>query len=504
MTEIAHVGINKSKEISYTSEELNEWVKAKLIPTDLLQPSREVDLVNYIIKNKETLHKHYRRNPNDDNYLITMPPVEEMVNHPDLQVIDRRTGKVVKILEMAAQYELCEDVILKVKAKELKDWEKETGNARSLTKEQKKDLKTFLEKKGKDRPLSREEIVTLLEEIRKPKKAPKTRHSGHLVDQKLAYNKPGKKQLEFSDILEDDIKEEITRVGIKFETLVKGIKFTPSEEKLMNSLMNLLREKSESQDQMSKDFYTGNAQSALIQHGIPIQGQERKPSCIRIKPHELYKEYTGVSDYSGKEIANIKSLLTGLQEKKFLIIYDKIKKVTNKEGKIENRTDRIEDFQSMIKVLLYIEDMTDGEKKKLNAGDQSIKEMKGELIVAFNPIITDQIDSKYIEYPADINQRTMIASGGSRHVTESINILRDYMLRELSNKRYHPTINADALVELLQLGKLVKARRKKIVAEKIQGAFNAVKNLGLVSEVNEVIGASGQLKYVFSLNNNFE
>ena len=68
---------------------------------------------------------------------------------------------------------------------------------------------------------------------------------------------------------------------------------------------------------------------------------------LRLKPTELYKEYVGDDEYSGKEISNIKSVLYGLNQKKFLIIYDRKKEVILNGKTKENRTDRIEEIRKL-------------------------------------------------------------------------------------------------------------------------------------------------------------
>src|SRR5690606_21470107 len=98
---------------------------------------------------------------------------EELDKAYELQVIDRRTGEVVKILEKGANFDLCDGVTLQIRAKEFEEWEKETAPAKKLTKEQNEELKSFVTSFGKDRPLTRKEIVTFLEEVRKPKKKQK-------------------------------------------------------------------------------------------------------------------------------------------------------------------------------------------------------------------------------------------------------------------------------------------------------------------------------------------
>ena len=46
-------------EVSWTTEELDKWVKAGLIPKDLLQDQKQLELHKFILDNKDTLYKHY-------------------------------------------------------------------------------------------------------------------------------------------------------------------------------------------------------------------------------------------------------------------------------------------------------------------------------------------------------------------------------------------------------------------------------------------------------------
>jgi hypothetical protein len=166
-------------------------------------------------------------------------------------------------------------------------------------------------------------------------------------------------------------------------------------------------------------------------------------------------------------------------------------------------TDRIEVFQNLVKIMSYIEGLTSAELKKLDEGDESIRESKGELVIGLNPIFIDQIGTKYVEFPVDINKRTSIAAGGHLCVTESIIILRDYMLREISAKREEVEINADKLPYMLHLHGYIKRRRKKELQERILKAIETVKNMGIIKHYKQVVGARGQNKYVFLLNKDF-
>lgn len=328
-------------------------------------------------------------------------------------------------------------------------------------------------------------------------KTPKVRASGHVVDQKLKYNYPAKRQAGLFDILDPEVIGEVESHNIKYE----GIRLTTSEERLLTAIYSLLKDKSESKDIESDKFYKGNYEGAdLMKYG----GELVKPVHIKFLPSELYKAYLGNDNYSGKEIRDINQTLHSLADKRFLMTLDRGRVVQLGNGKKENRTDRIEMFKRLIEIVQYTPNLTDGELKRLDKGDQKIRQAKGELIIALNPILTDQINSKYVEYPQDISRRTIIAAGGDhRSVTQATNTLRDYILRDLSAKRYERHINADKLPYLLKLEKYVEQGRKKLLRESIERAIQTCKNLNLITEVIKTTGADGQEKYIFHLNKDF-
>jgi hypothetical protein len=152
----------------------------------------------------------------------------------------------------------------------------------------------------------------------------------------------------------------------------------------------------------------------------------------------------------------------------------------------------------------FFDGLNEYENKELDAGNLKIRSSRAELLIALNPILTDQIQSKYVEYPMDINRRTLIAAGGHYSVTPSVIVLRDYLLRELSNKRSIREINEDALVHLLRLTKHLKECRQKLIQRSIKSAVQTAINLGLITHHERCIGAEGQWKYIFYLNPDFE
>ena len=281
----------------------------------------------------------------------------------------------------------------------------------------------------------------------------------------------------------------------------EGIKLTYAEGKLVHALNLLLCEKSQNADCKAEDFYSGNAPSELVPYGVP--DQKARAAVLKFRPAELYKAFMGSDDYSGSDVKYIVNTLHNLEAKKVLIKYDRIKKVKNK-GITETLTDRIEDFQSLIKIVSFIPDLTNEEKTKLDSGDTAIRRAKGEIIIALNPIFTDQIDTKFIEFPADTNRRLMIAAGGHTKVTVSMLALMEYMLREISAKRYRSEVNEDKLPLILGLDNYVKQNRKKLLQDRISRDIEAVVNLGVILQVEKLPNSLGGVKWVFHLNKDYE
>jgi hypothetical protein len=327
----------------------------------------------------------------------------------------------------------------------------------------------------------------------------KFRVSGHSIDQKLKYNSG--QQANLFDSLSPRVRDEI-RKRIKDEVLVEGIRISPAEDKLLNAILKIFWDKS-TQDEKGNLIKAGNMPFVTNAYG----GTEAQFPQIAFKAAELYKEYTCSNDYAGSEIEHIKETIQELARKRFLIIYKRKITTTDTNGKIiEEREQRIEDFINLFKVVTFL-DLTKKEAEEIDKGNLKLKAEKSEIVILLNPIFIDQIDTKFIEYPIDINKRTAIAAGGHSRVTQSINNLRDYLIRAISaNKKKKiaiTEINMDKLPFLLGLDKYFKQRKRKRIEEIINRAVETVVNMRLVNKAERIEGVNGQYKFVFELNLDF-
>lgn len=324
----------------------------------------------------------------------------------------------------------------------------------------------------------------------------KFRRSGHLTDQILKYNYPKDRQPSLFDSLQSETLKDIEVAGVEVAEIVEGIKLSPSETKVIDSLCKLLHETSQTSDAKKKDYYSGNSKPIInpetkkAENIIPYGGQDEIAPKLAFTLYELTREYKGGETIGGKDVENVKQILTELDSKRFLLSYVETTKKKD-GGRIERK---IEDFRKLIHIVKISQ--TEYSKEDIELSK------KEETVILLNPIFRRQIDSKFILYPNDINRRTIIAYG-SHNLSDIALRLRDYLIRELSSKRYQPEINLDKLYYLLA-EKWMRESRKKKVKEYTEKALETVKALGLLLSYEIKTASTGEPKVVFNLNKEWE
>jgi hypothetical protein len=316
----------------------------------------------------------------------------------------------------------------------------------------------------------------------------KFRRSGHLTDQLLKYNYPKDKsgQLSLWDILQDGTKQDIEIAGVERSEVVEGIRLTPSETKVIDSLCKLLHQSSQTVEPKGKDYYTGNLTPELVDYS----GELTPAPKLGFTLYELTREYKGGEAISGKDVENVKQVLTELNSKKFCIKYTEV--TTGKRGEWIKK--EYEKFRPIINLDLA----------SLSYGVGDIEHYKKtETIIVLHPIFRRQIDSKFILYPNDITKRTIIAYG-SHNVSEITIRLRDYLMRLLSSPKLPREIGLERLYYQLA-EKWMSESRKTKVRQYTEKALETMVNLGLL-EGYEIVRAktTGEPKVVFILNEDFE
>ena len=340
-----------------------------------------------------------------------------------------------------------------------------------------------------DVDLAQREVTKIIKALQPEEKKGKFRRSGHLTDQILKYNYPKNNgpQLSIFDILLEETKKDIESSGVEVAEIVEGIKLSPSETKVIDCLCKLLHETSQTTDAKKEDYYSGNIGYELVEYG---EDKNTPAPKLAFTLYELTREYKGGETIGGKDIENVKQILTELDSKRFLLSY--VETTRKKDGgRIEKR---IEDFKKLIHIVKISQ--TEYSKEDIELSK------KEETVILLNPIFRRQIDSKFILYPNDINRRTIIAYG-SHNLSDIALRLRDYLIRELSSKRYQPEINLDKLYYLLAEKWMMESRKKK-VKEYTEKALETVKALDLLLSYEIKTASTGEPKVVFTLNKNWE
>ena len=310
------------------------------------------------------------------------------------------------------------------------------------------------------------------------------KRSGHLIDQTLKYDYPKDKtkQLSIFDSLGDETIKDIEYTGIERSQIFLGIKLTSSETKLVDSLCKLLHEKSQNLDPDKPNYYTGESQK--IQK---IGGQTTIMPNLCLTLYQLTKEYKSGGEVSGKDIENVKNILFELKDKNFLIKYTE--QTTNKNTTIKKEIE-------MMRPLIYLD------KATLTAleGDVELYK-KTSTIISLNPIFRSQIDKKFILTPNDITKRTEIANG-SHNIPEATIKLREYLMRELSSKRYKIEHGVEKLYYLLAEKKM-KGSRIGEAKKSTERAIDTCIKLNLLKSYKIEQGIKGDPKYIFTINKDF-
>lgn len=320
------------------------------------------------------------------------------------------------------------------------------------------------------------------------------RVSAHYVAEK---NKGADKQPDTAAIYNGNITID------KNDMIIQGIQLETEEDKLMNTVLTLLHQKSDVRIDKknipanSETFYMGN----IIDGKKGYYGEDILPLVrLKLKPPELYKTYTGNPNYSTAEIESIWRIVFRLMKKRFYISYTSSRYI--KEGKnIRTAKSKHESFRPLIEMERFYDDVSDEELREINR--KPFINDKGEIIVNLHPVCTHQIDTNFIVYPRDINRITEIACGGPKKLTKAIIILRDKLLMKLSKKDYIYLVDENNLPKKLAMHMELKQGRKKRIKEKIQECFDAVKNMGLATEIIRCKGAQNQPQIKIIINPDF-
>lgn len=471
----------KNDDICWSTNELKVWVNAGLVKHELLEPEKFRELAQFISENKEKLHSVYCDNPAEYPCQVTIPAAHELANTYELQIFDKATGKVIKVLDRIENLELCEGLVLKVKAKEVETWRKKTENIKKLSDDQTNKLKTILEQFFEsNKGIGIDELDQIIAKLISITKPSTYNVPQGLVDQKI------------------HTREQISiQVERKPEITVHGIRgLSAGEHRIMKTLSLLIHlKKNGAQIQNMPDISNGKLlRNAMLENAYGYQ-----PTILIIDEDEYYKAYWGDTSYGGSDKKMMERGLKEFSRKEFDINYQRAYIEKNKE-----KIDIIKFLSPMVETYEFYQGLTPEEADNLKRGNGRVRRSKRKKILIINQIFTDQIDKRFINFPLDINRRIGKAAGDSRAVTASMHIMLDYFLRDIANQRFENEIGEEKLVTLLELLKMKNEGRELRLKEHIKKCFDAMKNIGVLVEIEILRSKDGSYKYRYSLNKQFK
>ena len=307
-----------------------------------------------------------------------------------------------------------------------------------------------------------------------------------IIENQLHYTKPG--QLTFFDQLIDaKVREKVVKAKDGGELVTEGIKPTASEERLLKALYKMIKPR-------------------LSSGSLQYDGQDSigKIAILAFTPTELYEAYELEKlqnkrqlDYSGSDRETVRNALISLSEKKFLIRY--YKPLLDEHGNPlkrngEQRYRVVESYTSLYNIVSSIEDITSSEWR-----NSEIVEKKTMIRLYINPILLDQIDKNYINYPTDIFSQIKLVYRKQRvpdYLIQFINYLIDkYHIHKKNGyvHRYHE-VNFETIAYVTGLQEYYEKKRKQRFQDCLSNMFGVAKDIGLAHSVHTEIGAMGQLK----------
>jgi hypothetical protein len=302
----------------------------------------------------------------------------------------------------------------------------------------------------------------------------KPRHFVEAINQRKALKR--EERTLFSNIKEDALTNEI-----KIPPII-GVSLTRSERKLTNCFSIMLQQRSNTYDEKSKDYFSGDSKNPrIVKYGDKVTAPIPE---LKFTHFELTKAYTGKENPSGNEMQTVENILNGLLSKTFLIE----REVIYRDKKTK------EDIKYMFRGHEPLIIMG----QRIDKSDEN-RDKTQDLIIALNSLFVLQIRDFYVTFPMDIDQRIEEAYG-SKKVPEAIYTFIDYLasLRGVTRNYTHEIYKSTLYKKISE--KWLQESRLKMLEERTLKAIEVAQKIGLLENWEEVDGATGEKKYIFKTN----
>ncbi len=312
----------------------------------------------------------------------------------------------------------------------------------------------------------------------------------HLIREFNKYDNPNKNkgQLSIFENLSRRTKDKIISSGVTVEHINKrgeAIPFSKGHRKLIDCMTELLSELSSSRD------YEGNGNTT--NQLIPYGNKQVKAPTLVLTLYEIAKKYNANKNPSGRHIKIVDSLLNDLAENpeyRVLIKYIRVSK--NQKG--DTIEDSIEEFSPLLRIATAKQAITHKATGKTSK--------KSEITIMLHPLFNDQINTVWVEYPSNLIERMIEANGGA-NIAESTYILRDFLAEKRSLKNYNIQVGLSKLLYRVAPN-YINQNRKALAKKALNKAIESCIKLGLLKSYKVAKAKSGEDKYIFEINKDWD
>jgi len=305
----------------------------------------------------------------------------------------------------------------------------------------------------------------------------------HTERQKFG-QKPTPAQRSLFDLLDVEDKKKAVDYGIE---QVIGIDLTHAQSQALFAIQKLLEETNykgnlpaEKLDGLNRFRFWGELPSLKF---LPAQYLE----AYGVKKYETSR---GKYEFSGEERKDALRALIDLAKKPHFFVYKRHSWEKNKKGQDEERIDRIETIDTLIKITQGWEALTKQEDRILDSGKttQAIDNKLKAIAISPAPILVDQIDHYFVPKPANYRQEIrLLVSHASKYVYDFIDfLLAEVAQREIAskgkrNQNWVIEKSLESWAHTLRMNSWIETRNWKQIRGSLKKCYETAKELGYLT-----------------------
>lgn len=305
----------------------------------------------------------------------------------------------------------------------------------------------------------------------------------HTEKQKFG-KKQGSAQRSLFEFLDLETRNKAVEYGIQD---VIGIDLTQAQGQALFAIQRLLQETD----------YRGNLPSEYLDGNNRWKFRGELP-VLKFSPAQYleafgvtkYETARGKHEFSGEERKDALRALIDLVKKQHIFVYKRVYWEKDKKGKDQERVDRIETIDTLIKIMQGWEALTKQEDRILDSGKatQGTDDKLKVIAISPCPILVDQVDRYFVPKPATCYQEIKLLVGyTSKYVYRFVDfLLTEVAQREITskgkgNRNWIIERSPEALAYTLRMDAWIKNKQWKQIRGSLKKCYETAQSLGYLT-----------------------